>query len=189
MVRAVKIVIWFPVLAIADLGEMADSYFASMSSPAITPLCKESKVCCPNSQCVPGLETFSGCKAERGPVRCDAAEMSSGFPLKNGICRCADGYSCETGKCIQLTPGVQPLPPLDRSLLEVHRYRKAAAMNWALLTLCSLLSLVMVAWVARCAVRLCSLEEAPQDEMRTGRRSEVQGLLHGLEDGTEKMEF
>eukprot|EP00913_Durusdinium_trenchii_P018846 g17709.t1 len=87
MVRAVKIVIWFPVLAIADLGEMADSYFASMSSPAITPLCKESKVCCPNSQCVPGLETFSGCKAERGPVRCDAAEMSSGFPLKNGICR------------------------------------------------------------------------------------------------------
>ncbi|CAL1129320.1 unnamed protein product [Cladocopium goreaui] len=188
-----------PVKTAGGLGDMADQYFASMSSPAVMKFCKGpgAKACCPESQCIPGMEMFSGCDAARGMTTCEAHEEASFFPVRNGVCRCGDGWSCETGKCIQMKDAaafpapaaenggtvLKPLPELHRTLLDdkakrqVH-YRHAALMNWALLTVSAGTVLMLLLWGTRVAVRgFCAVEAAATSEERPYRHSEVQGLL------------
>lgn len=192
------------VLISGGLGDMADQYFASMSSPAVMKFCKGpgAKACCPESQCIPGMEVFSGCDAARGMTTCEAHEEASFFPVRNGVCRCGDGWSCETGKCIQMkdagasasastastasavsgAPALKPLPGLHRTLLDdqakrqVH-YRRAALMNWAVLTVSAGTVLMLLFWGTRVAVRGFCAVEAAASEHRPYRHSEVQGLL------------
>ncbi|CAJ1395048.1 unnamed protein product [Effrenium voratum] len=182
-----RVLLALPVVLAMDFGEMADSYFGSMSSPAVSDKCKKSKTCCPGSQCIPGMELVSGCQEERGVVSCEAAEDMSNWPLKNGICRCAAGYSCETGKCLEDgdSDSLSELPQLkQRNLTEVRLYRKAAAVNWASIILGLLCLLALTHLALRCRRR----SEVPveEDEDYHAELSEkIKGLRAQMEADSE----
>eukprot|EP00434_Breviolum_minutum_P027543 symbB.v1.2.024363.t1/scaffold2300.1/size82923/2 len=175
------------------LGDMADSYFASMSSPAGSSLCQNTKECCPGSQCVPGLEMMSGCDSKRGQTVCEAAESTSFFPVKNGICRCGQGFSCETGTCLEMKGPGHPtpmgtIPQVQRSLYDsqgrradsLYNYRKAVAMNWVALSVSLLISFSLLLWLVRFSLHQWQRVDGmmPSSEFRhRPRPSEVQGLL------------
>mmetsp|Transcript_89399 Transcript_89399/g.124156 ORF Transcript_89399/g.124156 Transcript_89399/m.124156 type:complete len:215 (+) Transcript_89399:17-661(+) len=180
MTRRATLWLLLPVRVAADMnpGDMADTYFHSMSSPNTLGACEHGQVqeCCPHSQCIPGLEMLSGCDQARGQTTCVASKVSEAWLLKNGICRCETGLSCATGRCATSNSTLKPLPPIHPHTLalfekqQVSWYWNAAAVNLSLVV-AGLFAFMLVAGLSlRWTLRAVLRAEDPRPETSESRR-------------------